>query len=174
MKTLGISELTANLAGTFGTCIGQNACAGVYPTFLAILAAIAQKRDVWSIEFLAQLVLYIVISSIGSAGVGGGALNNSLIVLNLFGLPVQIVLTMMSFDPIIQMGRIVVNLSGCLLAGFVTERIDKEINFDILYDRISLDELEEKDPSVEPLIGESLLRSNGSGCNYCTGVCQTK
>ena len=38
-QRLGVDEETANMSATFGTSIGQNGCAGIYPAMLAIMAA---------------------------------------------------------------------------------------------------------------------------------------
>jgi L-cystine uptake protein TcyP (sodium:dicarboxylate symporter family) len=121
-KKLGVGDANANLAAAFGTCIGQNGCAGVYPPMLAILVGLVQGWDVWSLGFLLPLVAYVVIASIGTAGVGGGATNVSLLVLSLLGLPVELVAILISVDFIIDMGRTLVNVSDSILAGLVAER----------------------------------------------------
>lgn len=135
-RSLGVSEANADLSAALGVCIGQNGCAGLTPPMLAILAGLAQGWEVWSPAFLAPLVLYVVIASIGTVGVGGGAVNVSLMVLSLMGLPIELVTILISVDFIIDMGRTLVSVSGSILAGFVTGRLEHEINEDILYDRI--------------------------------------
>ena len=135
-RKLGISEANANLAGAFGTCIGQNACAGVYPVTVALLVGLVQGWDVWSAGFLVPLVIYAVVASIGTAGVGGGATNVTLMVLGLMGLPIELVAILISVDFIIDMGRTLVNVSDGIVAGFVTGRLEKDINYDVLFDRV--------------------------------------
>jgi L-cystine uptake protein TcyP (sodium:dicarboxylate symporter family) len=144
-RSLGVGEANANLAAALGTCIGQNGCAGVYPTMVAILVGLAQGWDVWSLTFLVPLVLYVVIASIGTAGVGGGATNVTLLVLSLIGLPVELVAILVSVDFIIDMGRTLINVNDSILAGFVAGRLEHEIDEDVLHDRTSLDELEQRD-----------------------------
>ncbi|MDR3262827.1 MAG: cation:dicarboxylase symporter family transporter [Clostridiales bacterium] len=130
-KNLGVDEANANLAGTLGTCIGQNGCAGVYPTILVILVGLVQGQagmdwNVWSLSFLVPLVIYVVIASIGTAGVGGGATNVSLLVLSLMGLPIELVAILISVDFIIDMGRTLVNVSDSILAGIFVTRFEKK------------------------------------------------
>ncbi|MDR1138401.1 MAG: cation:dicarboxylase symporter family transporter [Clostridiales bacterium] len=127
-KSLGVPEGTANLAGSFGTCIGQNACAGIYPVTVALLVGLVQGWDVWSAGFLLPLGLYAVIASIGTAGVGGGATNVSLMVLGLMGLPIELVTILISVDFLIDMGRTAVNVNDSILAGFVVGKLQKEID----------------------------------------------
>jgi L-cystine uptake protein TcyP (sodium:dicarboxylate symporter family) len=147
-RSLGVGEANANLAAALGTCVGQNGCAGVYPTMLAILVGLVQGWDVWSAAFLVPLVIYVVIASIGTAGVGGGATNVSLLVLSLMGLPVELVAILVSVDFIIDMGRTLVNVSDSILAGYIAGKLEREINADMLYDKISLAELETPSPAV--------------------------
>jgi L-cystine uptake protein TcyP (sodium:dicarboxylate symporter family) len=122
LKKLGADEATADLASTLGTCIGQHGCAGVYPTMVAILAGIAQGWNSYSLLFLVPLVIYVVIASIGTAGVGGGAFNVSLLVLTLIGLPIELAVIFMAVDFIVDMGRTALNVSDSLLAGVVVHK----------------------------------------------------
>ncbi|MHB9292012.1 cation:dicarboxylase symporter family transporter [Hollandina sp. SP2] len=144
-RSLGVGEANANLAAALGTCIGQNGCAGLTPPMVAILVGLVQGWNVWSPAFLVPLVLYVVIASIGTAGVGGGAINVSLLVLSLIGLPVELVAILISVDFIIDMGRTLINVSDSILSGFVAGKQEHEINQDILYDRISLKEWEKQE-----------------------------
>jgi L-cystine uptake protein TcyP (sodium:dicarboxylate symporter family) len=125
-RKLGVGDANANLAAALGTCIGQNGCAGVYPPMLAILAGLVQGWNVWSPAFLLPLVVYVVIASIGTAGVGGGATNVSLLVLSLLGLPIELVAILISVDFIIDMGRTLVNVSDSILAGLFAEKQDRK------------------------------------------------
>jgi L-cystine uptake protein TcyP (sodium:dicarboxylate symporter family) len=133
-RALGVSEANANLAASLGTCVGQNGCAGVYVTMLAILVGLVQGWNVWSMGFLIPLVLYVVIGSIGTAGVGGGATNVSLFVLSLMGLPIELVAVLIAVDFIVDMGRTALNVSDSILAGYVAGKWEHEINAEVLHD----------------------------------------
>lgn len=41
-ESMGVDKGIANMAATFGTSIGQNGCAAIYPTMLAIMIAPAR------------------------------------------------------------------------------------------------------------------------------------
>jgi hypothetical protein len=43
------------------------------------------------------------------------------------------------------MGRTLINVSDSILAGFVSGKLEHEINESVLYDKISLEELEKQD-----------------------------
>ena len=133
---LGVSKIHADLAGSFGTTIGQNGCAGVYPAVVATLVASALGWNVWSLSFILPLVFYITISSIGIAGVGGGATNATILVLSLLGLPIELVAILVSVEFFIDMGRTALNVNDAILTGVVVSKWEKAFNEDILYDRV--------------------------------------
>lgn len=73
--------------------------------------------------WIAQLVTIVTLSSIGVAGVGGGAIFASLIVLPAMGLPVTLVALLISIELLIDMGRTALNVNGSMTAGVATSRI---------------------------------------------------
>lgn len=113
----------ANLSATFGATIGQNGCAGIYPAMLAVMIAPSLGLDPMAFDFLLPLLLIITVSSFGIAGVGGGATFAALVVLPAMGLPVALVALLISIEPLIDMARTALNVSGSMLAGTLTQRI---------------------------------------------------
>lgn len=127
-QRMGVSEGISNFAASFGTTIGQNGCAGIYPAMLAVMIAPSVGIDPTDITFLGTLVLTVAIGSFGVAGVGGGATFAALIVLSALGLPVELAGLLISIEPLIDMGRTAVNVSGGLTAGFVSGRAMGEVD----------------------------------------------
>ncbi|QXE03400.1 L-cystine transporter [Terribacillus sp. DMT04] len=119
---LGVPESIANFSASFGITIGQNGCAGIYPAMLAVMIAPSQGINPLSPSFLFTLILVVMISSFGVAGVGGGATFASLIVLSTMNLPVALAGVLISIEPLIDMGRTAVNVSGSMVSGLVTSR----------------------------------------------------
>lgn len=70
--------------------------------------------------WIATLVGIVTVSSAGVAGVGGGATFAALIVLPAMGLPVTLVALLISVEPLIDMGRTALNVSGSMTAGSMT------------------------------------------------------
>ncbi|MGV3465114.1 MAG: L-cystine transporter [Heyndrickxia sp.] len=130
----GVSEGIANFAASFGLSIGQNGCAGIYPSMLAIMVAPAAGIDPTSPTFIITLILTVAISSFGVAGVGGGATFAALIVLSTLNLPIAIVGLLISVEPLIDMGRTALNVSGSMTAGILTGKITKEIDTDVFHE----------------------------------------
>ncbi len=120
---LGVAPAVANFAASFGATIGQNACAGLYPAMLAVMIAPSAGVDPTSWSFIGSLVGIATIGSVGIAGVGGGATFAALVVLSAMNLPVALAGLLISVEPLIDMGRTAVNVSGSMTAGTVTSRL---------------------------------------------------
>ena len=120
---LGVAPAIANFSASFGATIGQNACAGLYPAMLAMMIAPSAGIDPTSLSFLASLVGVATLGSFGIAGVGGGATFAALVVLSTLNLPVALAGLLISVEPLIDMGRTAVNVSGSVTAGTVTSRL---------------------------------------------------
>jgi L-cystine uptake protein TcyP (sodium:dicarboxylate symporter family) len=100
---LGTPEGIANFAASFGSMMGQNGCAGIYPAMLAVMIAPTVGIDPYTSSFLLSLIGIVTIGSVGVAGVGGGAL--------------------ISIEPLSDMGRTALNVSGSITAGTVASRV---------------------------------------------------
>ncbi len=123
VNRLGVSPAIANFAAGFGATIGQNGCAGLYPAMLAVMIAPSVGIDPASAGFLSSLVLVVTLGSFGVAGVGGGATFAAILVLSTLNLPVALAGLLISIEPLIDMGRTAINVSGSMTAGVVTARL---------------------------------------------------
>lgn len=124
---LGVPDGVANFAGSFGLSIGQNGCAGIYPAMLAVMIApsVGQPIDA---QFIFTLIVIVAISSFGVAGVGGGATFAAILVLSALDLPIALAGLLISVEPLIDMGRTAVNVSGSMTAGVTTARLSGELD----------------------------------------------
>lgn len=142
VERFGVPEGIANFASSFGLSIGQNGCAGVYPAMLAIMIAPTVGIGPLDIRFIITVIVVVAISSFGVAGVGGGATFAAIIVLSALDLPVALAGVLISVEPLIDMGRTALNVSGSMVAGITTSRITGEINKDV-YNNPKMKELGE-------------------------------
>lgn len=127
IEELGVPQPIANLSATFGATIGQNGCAGIYPAMLATMVAPTMGIDPMSVAFIVKLVVIVAISSLGIAGVGGGATFAALVVLPAMGFPVTIAALLISIEPLIDMARTALNVNGSMTAGVLTGRFLKDV-----------------------------------------------
>ncbi|MGE7879053.1 L-cystine transporter [Peribacillus muralis] len=127
-KQLGVSEGIANFAGSFGLSIGQNGCAGIYPAMLAVMIAPTVGINPLTPSFIAMLIAVVAISSFGVAGVGGGATFAAILVLSAMNLPIALAGLLISVEPLIDMGRTAVNVSGSMTSGILTSKITGDLD----------------------------------------------
>ncbi|AQX28317.1 MULTISPECIES: L-cystine transporter [unclassified Bartonella] len=120
---IGVPQSIASFAASFGATIGQNGCAGLYPAMLATMIAPSVGIDPFDPIWIVTLVGVVTLSSIGVAGIGGGAIFAALIVLPIMGLPVTLVAVLISIEPLVDMGRTALNVNGSMLAGTITSQI---------------------------------------------------
>lgn len=132
-QRLGVPRSIAGFAASFGATIGQNGCAGLYPAMLATMIAPTVGINPLDITWLITLVGMVTISSFGVAGVGGGATFAALIVLPAMNLPVTLVALLISVEPLIDMGRTALNVSGAMTAGTITSQWLRQTNKKILH-----------------------------------------
>jgi hypothetical protein len=127
---LGVSPGIATFSASFGATIGQNGCAGLYPAMLAVMIAPGVGIDPLSLSFLGPLVLVTTLGSFGIAGMGGGATIAAILVLSTLNLPVALAGLLISIEPLIDMGRTAVNVSGSMTAGALTSRFLDETDLE--------------------------------------------
>ena len=126
---LGVSEESANFVATLGTSIGMNGCAGVFPAMLAVIVASAVGAPM-DLTFYVTVVLVITISSIGIAGVPGTATIAATVNLNGLGYggAMSSIGAVFGIDPIIDMGRTMLNVAGAMICAIYVDRWEGRLN----------------------------------------------
>ena len=134
-EDLGVSGQTSNFVATLGTSIGMNGCAGVFPAMLGTLVAAAVGHEM-NIAFYVMVVLVVTIGSIGIAGVPGTSTVAATVTLNGlgFGAAMSHIGAIFGIDPIIDMGRTALNVTGAMLSAIVVDIWDGTFNKDIYND----------------------------------------
>lgn len=141
VKKLGNGDAVSNFSASFGATMGQNGCAGLYPAMLAVMIAPTVGINPLDPGFMLTLIAIVTVSSFGIAGVGGGATFAALIVLSALDMPVALAGLLISIEPLIDMGRTAVNVSGAMTAGTITSRVLGQADNSVFE---SDDEIEEK------------------------------
>ncbi|GIN11823.1 L-cystine uptake protein TcyP [Shouchella clausii] len=133
-KKLGVPDGIANFAGSFGLSIGQNGCAGIYPAMLAVMIAPTVGQNPLEPTFILLLIVVIAISSFGVAGVGGGATFAAILVLSALDFPIALAGLLISVEPLIDMGRTALNVSGSMVSGIFTSKVTGNLNKEVFSD----------------------------------------
>lgn len=120
----GIKEGTATFVGSLGSNMGMNGCSGIYPAIMAVTLANMVGRPL-DISFYATLIIVIVISSLGIAGLPGTAIMAVSVVISGVGLGEFFPLAagIIAIDPILDMARTMINVNGTMISAVTTSSV---------------------------------------------------
>ena len=114
----------------------MNGCAAIYPALMAITLAnmSGTKMD---ISFYGMLVVIIVIGSLGIAGLPGSATMAISVVLSGMGLGeyFPLIAGVIAIDPILDMGRTMLNVNGTLTTAVLVGKAFNQIDEAVYYGR---------------------------------------
>ncbi len=128
----GVEEGVASFTASLGANMGMNGCAGIYPALMAVTVANMAGVEM-NASFYAMLLVVITISSLGIAGLPGTATMAVSVVLSGVGIGAYFPLAggILAIDPILDMGRTMLNVSGAtttaVTVGKSLKKLDKEV-----------------------------------------------
>jgi Na+/H+-dicarboxylate symporter len=119
-RSMGVPTEYASFAVPLGATTKMDGCAAVYPAIAALFVAQFYGIDLGVTDYL----LIIFVSVIGSAATAGttGATVMLTLTLSTLGLPLAGVGLLLAIEPIIDMGRTAVNVTGQSLAATVVAK----------------------------------------------------
>ncbi len=123
LDSMGVNSATSTFVSSFGATTGMNGCAGIFPGMLVIMVANMTGNPI-DLSFLIMSLLVITISSVGIAGVPGTATTSASINLSAVGFGQYFDLTspILAIDPILDMGRTMININGVLTASLIVDK----------------------------------------------------
>lgn len=126
---LGVPRAYGSFAVPLGATTKMDGCASIYPAIAAIFVAEFYGIDLQLTDYL----LIVFVSVIGSAATAGttGAIVMLTLTLSTLGLPLEGVGLLLAVDPILDMGRTAVNVTGQALVPTVVSKregiLDEEL-----------------------------------------------
>lgn len=120
---LGVNDGTASFVAGFGTTAGMQGCAGVFPALLLVFVANVNGMPI-DITFIAMSVIVVALGSLGIAGIPGTATMAASVALSGVGLASSfpLVSPILAIDPIVDMGRTLINVTGSMVNAMVVDR----------------------------------------------------
>ena len=131
-KNVGVDEGIASFVGSLGSNMGMNGCAGIYPALMTVMLANMTGTPM-DFSFYVMLVIIITISSLGIAGLPGSATIAVSVVISGMGMGAYFPLVggIIAIDPIIDMGRTMVNVSGTLISATTVARTEGKLSKEV-------------------------------------------
>lgn len=129
---LGVNDSTANFVASFSSTAGMQGCAGIYPTMLIVYLANANNINIDFTLFM-MAVIVVTLGSVGIAGVPGTALTAASVTVSGVGMGALFsqVNPILAVDPILDMGRTCLNVSGGMVNAIVVDKKLKTLNIEI-------------------------------------------
>ena len=129
---LKVDQGISSFVGSLGSNMGMNGCAGIYPALMAITVA-NMSGTTMDFSFYVMLLIVITISSLGIAGIPGTATMAVSVVISGIGLGGYFPLLggIIAIDPILDMGRTMLNVNGTMTSTIAVANsfgeIDKKV-----------------------------------------------
>lgn len=122
-KKFDVNNGVATFVSSLGSNMGLNGCAGIYPALTAVMLAQITKTPI-DISFCMMLLVIIAISSFGIAGLPGTATIAISVVISGMGMEAYFPLlgAVIAVDPILDMGRTMLNVSGTITSSIAVNR----------------------------------------------------
>ena len=125
----GVDNGVASFVGSLGSNAGMNGCAAIYPALMAITVANMSGTPM-DFSFYGMLLVIIVISSLGIAGLPGTATMAVSVVISGMGMGSYFPLLggIIAIDPILDMGRTMLNVNGTMVTAVTVANSFGDIN----------------------------------------------
>ena len=128
-QSMGVPSEYASFAMPLGAATKMDGCASVYPAIAALFVAQFYGVDLGMMDYL----LIVIVSVLGSAATAGttGATVMLTLTLSTLGLPLVGVGLLLAIEPIIDMGRTAVNVTGQAVVAAVVSTREKILDKDV-------------------------------------------
>lgn len=125
----GVKNGISSFIGSLGANAGMNGCAAIYPALMAVTIANMSGTQM-DFSFYAMLVVIIVIGSLGIAGLPGTATMAVSVVISGMGMGAYFPLAggILAIDPILDMGRTMLNVNGTMVTAVTVGNSLGELN----------------------------------------------
>ena len=122
-KKLGVNQGTASFVAGFGTTAGMQGCAGIFPSLLIIYVCNVTGTPI-DVTMIIMTIFVVTIGSLGIAGIPGTATMAASVALSGVGMASQfsMVSPILAIDPIIDMPRTMLNVTGSLTNALVVDK----------------------------------------------------
>ena len=128
-ENMDVDSGTASFVTSLGSNMGMNGCAGIYPALVSVMLANMAGVEM-NFTFYVMLIIVITISSLGIAGIPGTATMSVSVVISGMGMGAYFPLAgaIIAIDPILDMGRTMLNVNGAMAASIVVDSSMKKEN----------------------------------------------
>ena len=121
---LKLRQVTSTFVPSMGATLGMNACAGIFPAMLVVMAMTITHQPI-TLGVVLMVMFVNALASLGISGIPGTAFVAATVSLTTLGLPYAVVGLVQGVDPIIDMGRTATNVNGVMTTAVTVDRLLK-------------------------------------------------
>ncbi|KSV57878.1 cation:dicarboxylate symporter family transporter [Acetivibrio ethanolgignens] len=128
-KKLGVDQGTASFVAGFGTTAGMQGCAGIFPSLLIIYVCNITGTPI-DVTMIVMTIFVVTIGSLGIAGIPGTATMAASVGLSGVGMGAHFAMVspILAIDPIIDMPRTMLNVTGSLTNAIIVDKSMGHLN----------------------------------------------
>lgn len=122
-ENMKVDSGTASFVTSLGSNMCMNGCAGIYPALVSVMLANMAGVEM-NFTFYVMLIIVITISSLGIAGIPGTATMSVSVVISGMGMGAYFPMAgaIIAIDPILDMGRTMLNVNGAMTAAVAVDK----------------------------------------------------
>ncbi len=126
-EKLSVDDATASFVASFSATAGMQGCAGIYPAMLIVFVANTVGLPI-DFSLAVTSIIVVSIGSIGIAGIPGTSITAASVSISGVGLSQYFALVnpIIAIDPLLDMGRTMLNVSGSMTNALMIEKIIKK------------------------------------------------
>jgi len=124
-ERMGLRQITSTFVPSMGATLGMNACAGIFPAMLAVMAMTITNQPI-TLGVILMVMFVNTLASLGLSGIPGTAFIAASVTLTTLHLPYAVVGLVQGIDPIIDMGRTATNVNGVMTTAVTVDPILQE------------------------------------------------
>ncbi len=118
----GVSKPNATLVPTLATSMGMIACAGIFPSVLAIMTLHSLGMDV-TVTKVGLILMFGILGSFGVQGIPGTATIAATFLLTSLGLPLGAIVFVAPIDFFVDMFRTTLNVNGGMIVALSADKM---------------------------------------------------
>lgn len=122
-EKLDVDDATASFVASFSATAGMQGCAGIYPAMLIVFVANTVGVPI-DLSLVVTSIIVVTIGSIGIAGIPGTSITSASVSVSGVGLSQYFALVnpILAIDPLLDMGRTMLNVSGGMTNALMVEK----------------------------------------------------
>lgn len=121
-NSLGLKQMTSSFVPSMGATMGMNACAGIFPAMLVVMAMTILHQPI-TLGTVVMVMFINMLASLGVSGIPGTAFVAAGVSLTALGLPYAVIALVQGIDPMIDMGRTATNVNGMMTTAVTVDSL---------------------------------------------------